>query len=52
MNRILALRGKLRPGVPDKAPDRTELRLRLDRVLFGLAQLHPETMQNLGHRGA
>jgi hypothetical protein len=33
VNRILSLRGKLRPGVPDKAPDPTEQRLHLDRLL-------------------
>jgi hypothetical protein len=32
VNRILGLRGKLRPGVPDKVPTPTELRLELDRV--------------------
>jgi hypothetical protein len=38
VNRILSLRGKLRSGVPDEAPDPTALRIRLDRVLFSRAR--------------
>jgi hypothetical protein len=33
VNRILGLRGRLIPGVPDEPPKPTELRLQLDRVL-------------------
>ncbi len=33
VNRILSLRGRLVPGIPDTVPDETELRLRIDRVL-------------------
>ena len=34
VNRILSLRGKLRPGIPDKMPTPTEQRLQIDRRLL------------------
>lgn len=33
VRRLLNLRGKLCPGIPDTVPDETELRLQLDRLL-------------------
>jgi hypothetical protein len=33
VQRILSLRGQLRPGIPDKVPSPTELRLALDKLL-------------------
>ena len=38
VDRLLALRGKLRPGIPAKVPSPSERRLRLDRLLVGGAR--------------
>ncbi len=54
VNRILALRGELFPGIPDKVPDPTELRLALDRVLrapAGNREMTARWQRNRDRRG-